>query len=129
MHSASFIISATWLLSTNSPSARAASVNETDPRYTKKSTATCERGNDQAYVVVVEQRMLVALDPPHRRRHDAGDRRVAHEVDDGDEEEQPALVDVEGVQVVGDHAQHQERAQLAEVAAEAQRLLHEGTRG
>ena len=72
--------------------------------------------------------MLVALDPPHRRRHDAGDCSVAHEIDDGDEEKQPALVDVEGMQVVGDHAQHQERAQLAEVAAEAQRLLHERTR-
>lgn len=80
-------------------------------------------------MVVVEQRVLVALEPPHRRRHDAGDGCVAHEVDDGDEEEQPALVDVEGMQVVGDHAQHQKGAQLAQVAAEAQRLLHERSRG
>ena len=129
MHSASFIISVTWLLSTNSPSARAASVKDTVPRYTKKSTATCERAASYTYVIVVDQMVFVALEPVDGGGHDAGDRGVPHEVDDEDEEQEPALVDGEGMEVVGDHAQHQERTQLAEVAAEAQRLLYERTRG
>lgn len=80
-------------------------------------------------MIVVDQMVCVALEPVDGSGHDAGDSGVPHEVDDEDEEQEPALVDGEGVEVVGDHAQHQERTQLAEVAAEAQRLLHERTRG
>lgn len=78
---------------------------------------------------MVDQMVFAALEPVDGGGHDAGDGGVAHEVDDEDEEEEPALVDGEGMEVVGDHAQHQERTQLAKVAAEAQRLLHERTRG
>ena len=80
-------------------------------------------------MIVVDQMVFVALEPVDGGGHDAGDRGVPHEVDDEDEEQEPALVDGEGMEVVGDHAQHQERTQLAKVAAEAQRLLYERTRG
>ena len=83
----------------------------------------------QGYVIVVEQMMLAALESPNGSGHDASDGSVPHEIDDDDEEKEPALVDGEGMEVVGDHAQHQERTQLADVAAETKRLLHDHARG